>query len=153
MIGDYAYPCHIEALIEMKEKNNPFDMVISDNLGDISDALNVKTIYDGIKEKIFSKTKVHYAKGCEINDNSIKGFDKAIEITKKADIVILVVGDKSGPVEECTTGEARDISNLMLPGVQEDLIQTNLWVVFLSILFLRVAEDKIIGILISVIQA
>ena len=124
MIGDYAYPCHIEVLNEMRNKNNPFNIEISDNIGDISDALDVKTILDGISSRFSFKSKILYAKGCNINNNSRKGFEKAIEITKKSDIVILVVGDKSGPVEECTTGEARDVSDLKLPGIQEVLIRT-----------------------------
>ncbi len=123
MIGDYAYPCHIEALIEMKKINNPFNMPIPDNIGDISDALNVKTVLEGIKKQITSKTDILYAKGCEINSDSKDGFAEAIEITKKADVAIIVVGDKSGPLTDCTTGEARDMSDLKLPGVQEDLIR------------------------------
>ena len=124
MIGDYAYPCHIEGILEMIERGNPFNIPIPDNIGDISDALNVVTVLDGIKNTVASKTKVFYAKGCEINSNSKDGFKEAIEIAKKADITILVVGDKSGAIKECTAGEARDVSSLRLPGVQEDLVRT-----------------------------
>jgi beta-glucosidase len=38
-------------------------------------------------------------------------------------VAILVMGDKAGLTEECTSGEGRDRSSLDLPGVQEDLIR------------------------------
>jgi beta-glucosidase len=39
----------------------------------------------------------------------------------QAEVVILVLGDRSGLVPDCTTGETRDRADLGLPGVQEDL--------------------------------
>ena len=42
-------------------------------------------------------------------------------IATEADAVVLVLGDRSGLVKECTTGEFRDSNDLILPGVQDDL--------------------------------
>ena len=36
---------------------------------------------------------------------------------------MLVMGDKSGLTDDCTSGESRDRSSLDLPGVQEDLVR------------------------------
>jgi beta-glucosidase len=51
----------------------------------------------------------------------MSGFDEAIQVAEQADAVILVLGDCSGLVPTCTTGETRDSADLRLPGVQEDL--------------------------------
>lgn len=123
MIGDYAYPCHIETLEEMRDKENPFGMPIPDDIGDISDALNVVTVLDAVKRTVSSQTEVLFAPGCDITSESKDGFADAVDIAKKAEVAIIVVGDKSGLTKGCTTGESRDMTSLQLPGVQEDLIR------------------------------
>jgi beta-glucosidase len=84
---------------------------------------NIKSIFEAIKQKVSKNTKIYYAKGCEILEYDKKGFAEAIEIAKKAEIAILVMGGKSGMIKDCTSGEYRDRTNLTLPGVQEDLVQ------------------------------
>jgi beta-glucosidase len=84
---------------------------------------NFKSIFEAIKKKVSKNTKIYYAKGCEILGSNKKGFAEAIEIARKADIVILVMGGKSGMIKDCTSGEYRDRSRLTLPGVQEDLVR------------------------------
>ncbi len=51
------------------------------------------------------------------------GFTDAVEAAKKAQAAVVVVGDRAGLVEGCTSGEARDRATLELPGVQKELIQ------------------------------
>ena len=36
-------------------------------------------------------------------------------------MAVLVIGDKAGLTDDCTSGESRDVASLDLPGVQEDL--------------------------------
>jgi beta-glucosidase len=38
-------------------------------------------------------------------------------------VAVLVMGDKSGLTDDCTSGESRDVASLDLPGVQEDLVR------------------------------
>jgi beta-glucosidase len=83
--------------------------------------IRVITILEGIKAAVSPKQKVLYAKGCENLDADPRGFDEAIKIAQQADVVVLVLGDRSGLVPTCTTGETRDSVDLRLPGVQEDL--------------------------------
>lgn len=78
-----------------------------------------------------------YAKGCDIASESKEGFAEAIEIARQADVIIAVMGEKSGlplswtdiPSEEefkkyqAVTGEGNDRSSLRLPGVQEELLK------------------------------
>jgi beta-glucosidase len=72
---------------------------------------------------VSSETTVHYAKGCEINGDSTEGFAEAVEIANKADVAVVVVGEKSGLAIDCTSGEFRDRADLDLPGVQEKLVR------------------------------
>ncbi len=84
---------------------------------------NIKSILEAIKQKVSKNTKVYYTIGSEILDYDKKGFSKAIEIAKKAEVAILVMGGKSGMIKDCTSGEFRDRTRLTLPGVQEDLVR------------------------------
>jgi len=38
-------------------------------------------------------------------------------------VVVLVLGDRSGLMKDCTTGETRDSADLRLPGLQSELAQ------------------------------
>jgi beta-glucosidase len=122
MIGDYAYPCHIETLIEMKEKENTFNTPVPDDLGDISGAVEVVTLFESLKKKIPAETSILFAEGCGVNDTTASGMGEAVEIARQSDVVILAVGDKSGLTDDCTSGEARDSATLRLPGLQENLV-------------------------------
>jgi beta-glucosidase len=123
IIGDYAYPCHIESLIEMKNNNETFNTPVPDKLEMVDNFVPILSILDGIKEKVSRKTNVFYAKGCDITGENKDGFNEAVKISKKSDIAVMVVGGKSGIIDECTSGEARDRASLDLPGVQEDLVK------------------------------
>ena len=101
----------------------PFIKAVRDNLGFWSyqwpdDTPRIVTIFQGIKNKVSSDTKILYAKGCEINDSSTAGFAEAINVAKQADVVIMSVGEASD-----WSGEAKSRSNLHLPGMQEELIK------------------------------
>ena len=68
--------------------------------------------------------KVLYSRGCDNLDPDTSGFDEAVRIAQAADVVVLVLGDRSGLKADCTTGETRDSVDLRLPGVQTELAQT-----------------------------
>jgi beta-glucosidase len=102
----------------------PFVKAVRDNLGFWSyswpdDTARIVTLWDGMQKKLNSNNKLSYAKGCNINDDKKDGFDEAVAIAKQADVIILSVGEAPD-----MTGEAKSRSNLHLPGVQEELIQT-----------------------------
>ncbi|MDZ7288551.1 MAG: beta-glucosidase BglX [candidate division KSB1 bacterium] len=80
---------------------------------------DVVTVLQGIKNKVPASTKILYAKGCDITGNSTAGFAEAQRLAKQSDVVILVVGENAG-----MSGEAASRSNLDLPGVQEEFVQT-----------------------------
>ena len=91
----------------------------SDPLGGwaaMGDSSNVTTVLEGLKKYVDNKTQILYSEGCKINDQSTKGFKDAVKITKRADVIVLVLGESRD-----MSGEAWSRSSLDLPGVQEDL--------------------------------
>lgn len=76
------------------------------------------TLLAGIKSKVSPQTKVMYAKGSEINNDSTEGFDQAVRIAQEADAVIIAVGESAE-----MSGEAASRSTLDLPGRQLDLVK------------------------------
>ncbi|TNE71065.1 glycosyl hydrolase [bacterium] len=75
------------------------------------------SLLDGLKKKL-PNAKFLYAKGAEITGNDTKGFADAVNIAKKADVVIMAVGEGFW-----MSGEAASRSEIDLPGVQEDLVK------------------------------
>ncbi|CAN5309839.1 beta-glucosidase BglX [soil metagenome] len=75
------------------------------------------TLLEGIKA-VAPGTKVLYAKGCNINDDSTKYFAEAIRVAKQADVVVLAVGEGAW-----MSGEAASRASLNLPGVQQKLVE------------------------------
>jgi beta-glucosidase len=123
IIGDYAYPCHIESLVEMRDEDNVFNMPVPKKVELADNFVPINSILTGTKNKVSPETKIYYAKGCEVLGESKEGFAEAIAIAKKAEVAVLVVGGKSGLTHGCTCGETRDRADLNLPGVQQELVQ------------------------------
>ncbi|WP_422398140.1 glycoside hydrolase family 3 N-terminal domain-containing protein [Sulfolobus tengchongensis] len=113
LLGDYTYMGHLN----------------------LEGGIEVVTVLQGIMRKV--NGKVLYAKGCDIATESRDGFAEAIEIANKSDVIVAVMGEKSGlplswtdvPSKEqfekyqAVTGEGNDRTSLRLPGVQEELIK------------------------------
>jgi len=76
------------------------------------------SIFQGIKEYLNEST-IMFAKGCDINSNDYSGFDEAVNIAKKADKILMVLGEDYN-----MSGEAASRTNIKLPGIQTQLIKT-----------------------------
>lgn len=118
-LGDYSFEATTELMALLPLADSSFTGIHLDTLA--KHGIQVVTVLEGIKAAVSPKTKVMTAKGCDNLDDDISGFDEALKIAKQADVVVLVLGDRSGLVPNCTTGETRDSADLCLPGVQEDL--------------------------------
>jgi beta-glucosidase len=95
------------------DKANTLDWWAGDGKADDS-----VTILEGIQQKLGTKTKVRFEKGCELVCESDKDFDKAIDAAKDSDFTIIVVGETRD-----ISGEAASRSNIDLPGKQLDLVK------------------------------
>ncbi|NLP58944.1 beta-glucosidase BglX [Lutibacter sp. B1] len=76
------------------------------------------TVLEGFKTKISNSSNLMFAKGCEINSDDTKGFNEAIAIAKKADVIVMVMGESQD-----MSGESASRTNLDLPGNQKDLLK------------------------------
>ena len=75
------------------------------------------SIYSGICNKI-GKQMVATEKGCEILGEDESGFEKAIQLAKSADVVLIALGE-----EQDMSGEASSRAFITLPGIQERLLE------------------------------
>ncbi|MCF7875590.1 glycoside hydrolase family 3 C-terminal domain-containing protein, partial [Candidatus Bipolaricaulota bacterium] len=112
LLGDYAFSGHMEG-----EKTSG----------------SITSVLEGIKDRVREDAKIFYAEGSKVQGNSHEGFGEAIKAANNSELVISVVGGKSGfgffPPEEReenfgqTSGEGNDRTDLKLPGVQRELMQ------------------------------
>lgn len=76
------------------------------------------SVYEGISSYLGTDKNIFYAHGCDIEGTNLKNFDQAIATAKKADIVIMALGENEG-----MSGEDKCRTNIDLPGVQKKLIE------------------------------
>ena len=118
-LGDYSYAAALQLMQLQAPADSNFVDVDLDKIAQHD--VNVITVLKGIKKSVSVDTRVIHAKGCENLSSETSGFEEAVNAAKQADVVVLVLGDHSGLVPSCTTGETRDSADLKLPGVQEEL--------------------------------
>ena len=123
LFGDYSYPAHRETQLEQVNQNNVFNMPLPEEVQIAEDFIPSLSVLAAIRAKVGPNAHIHYARGCDVLDGSTDGFAEAIEVARQADIAIVVVGDKAGLANDCTSGEARDRASLNLPGVQGQLVK------------------------------
>jgi len=121
LLGDYAYSAHVNRA---------------------EDAVRIVSVLEGIKSAVSASTEVIYAQGCTILGQDRSGFAEAVEAAEQADVVVLVVGGRSGLSavnvlsdderylsgelkgdQLDTDGEFQDRTDLGLPGVQQELVE------------------------------
>ncbi|MEP7291088.1 MAG: glycoside hydrolase family 3 protein, partial [Chloroflexota bacterium] len=122
LFGDYAYPAHVETLIEAKKHSNMFNQPLPDDILDPTDFIPAISVLAALRAAV-PNAALHYAKGCEVNSTATEGFAEAVAAARQAEVAIVVVGDKAGLTDDCTSGEARDRADLDLPGVQSQLVK------------------------------
>lgn len=101
----------------------------------------VQTVYRAVAARLANTTtKVHYAKGCSIRDTSRAGFEKALDIARRAEVVIMVMGGSSArdfktkykktgaalvsrTLSDMENGEGNDRSTLTMMGLQDSLLR------------------------------
>ena len=65
---------------------------------------------------------VVHARGCDVRTADRSGFAAAVASARSAEKIVAVVGDEAGLFGRGTSGEGCDVTELRLPGVQEDLL-------------------------------
>lgn len=100
------------------------------------------TVLQGLREALASNVTIRYARGCTVRDPSVAGFQAALDAVRQSQIAIVVLGgssarnfgtafDATGAARpalgadgsEMESGEGFDRATLVLPGVQEQLLE------------------------------
>ena len=76
------------------------------------------TLLEGLRNKVKGTVNILTVKGCSINDESIDEISKAVTAARKADFVILALGES-----RMMTGEAACRTDISLPGMQMKLAE------------------------------
>jgi beta-glucosidase len=121
LFGDYTYPAHIEALVDMQSGDNVFGVPFSGEVSLEGSMKQARSVFDALRDRLGDT--VAYARGCDVDSQSRGGFEKAVALARGAALAVMVMGDKAGLTSDCTSGEGRDRLSLDLPGVQEDLVR------------------------------
>jgi beta-glucosidase len=79
---------------------------------------DIVSLLDGVENKLAQGTQILYAKGSNTDNDSLEHIKAAIKIAKKADVVVVAVGE---PFD--ITGEAASRTQLTLPGAQMTLLE------------------------------
>ncbi len=81
--------------------------------------VQVTTLLAALREQLPDAV---YAPGCEVRGTDRCGFAGAVAAARSVEVVVAVVGDEAGLFGRGTSGEGCDVTELKLPGVQEDLL-------------------------------
>jgi beta-glucosidase len=84
---------------------------------------HIVTVLEGIKVKVSRQTEVVYVKGCNVIGSAVDEIAQAREAARNADVAVVVVGENERRAPDGTNGEGKDVANLDLTGMQEDLIK------------------------------
>jgi beta-glucosidase len=120
-LGDYTYAAMSQLMQWKAPENSSFSKGDLEMLTQAD--VKVTTVLEGIRSLISPDTAVHYAHGYDSPDGDHPSFEKALQAAQQAEVVVLVLGDRSGLTLDCSTGETRDSSDLKLPGNQEELAE------------------------------
>ncbi|NDP20059.1 MAG: beta-glucosidase BglX [Paludibacter sp.] len=80
----------------------------------------VISVLEGLKKSVNSYVEINYAEGVKLDGFDPKGLElipEAVKLASESDLVILVVGE-----EYWMSGEGGSISNINLPGIQDELV-------------------------------
>lgn len=131
--GDYHYPAHLEIIyeqmgIDVLDAVTGGEGTGTDQLPEAGGAFAAGPYYTphvtplaGLRAALPESQIVHTL-GCDHSGSDASGIPAAAEAAAAADVAIVFVGAKSGLVPSATVGEARDATDLGLPGVQSALV-------------------------------
>ncbi|MGI5459140.1 glycoside hydrolase family 3 N-terminal domain-containing protein [Streptomyces sp. CA-249302] len=105
MFGCYSFPNHVLA-----------------DRDDLGNGVEAAPLREALAAEL-PGVEWEFAPGCPIRDEDASGIPAAVEASHRADLTVLVVGDKAGMFGVGTSGEGCDVEDLRLPGVQEELVE------------------------------
>ncbi|MEU6554098.1 glycoside hydrolase family 3 N-terminal domain-containing protein [Streptomyces sp. NPDC046915] len=106
MLGCYSFPSHVLT-------HHP----------EVPTGIGVPSVLEALRAEL-PDAKVTFAEGCGVSDPDTAGFEEAVARAAEADVCVAVLGDRAGLFGRGTSGEGCDVTDLRLPGVQGDLLDT-----------------------------
>ncbi|MFI0543579.1 glycoside hydrolase family 3 N-terminal domain-containing protein [Streptomyces sp. WSLK1-3] len=106
MLGCYSFPSHVLT-------HHP----------DIPMGIEIPTVLQALRSEL-PDAKVTFTEGCGVDDPDTAGFEEAVARTAEADVCVAVLGDRAGLFGRGTSGEGCDVTDLRLPGVQGELLDS-----------------------------
>lgn len=157
MFGDYSYYTHIKALLDTASVgsiNAPkFNLKRVEEIVE-KELKSFMSIYDAFKAE---GVEVEWVEGCGVLEGTEEQIKEAVKVAEKCDVIVAVLGDRSGLTKDCTSGESRDSANLRLPGLQEKLLlelaKTNKPVVLVLVTGRPYALGNVVDKISAVVQA
>lgn len=148
--GGYAYPAMMGSFLEMcvdpeaSVKMEGFQQIaekmfdissmkskmykdptrsFAENFDDyLQESLGTRSLTDALKKELPAITFVSYGESLNVEDYQAR-IEKAKEVAKDADIVILAMGEVTGQGKDATSGEGINYPDLTLPFHQQDLVK------------------------------
>ncbi|HEX6346910.1 glycoside hydrolase family 3 N-terminal domain-containing protein [Umezawaea sp.] len=102
LLGCYSFPAHIG----VRHPGTALGLEVPTVLSALRDALG----------------PVAHARGCEVRSDEAD-FTEAVAVAREADVCVVAVGDLAGLFGGGTSGEGCDVTELVLPGAQADLVR------------------------------
>jgi beta-glucosidase len=117
-LGDYAYIASAELQTLLAPPDSSFAGL--DLKGLAARDIRIRTVLEGMRA-IGGEAIIQHARGCGLQSGTPQELEEAVRLAEESDVVILVLGERSGLTPGCTTGETRDSADLRLPPAQETL--------------------------------
>ena len=122
LLGDYAHLLHIETLMEMREQGNALGFPLTDRIVPVDELAGRQTILDALVGRL-EDASISHARGTGIHDGTDAEMEAAVELARRSEVAIVVLGERSGLTDDATTGEARDRRDLGFMGRQQELLE------------------------------
>lgn len=106
MLGCYSFPSHVLT-------HHP----------EVPTGIGIPTVLEALRAEL-PDAKVTFAEGCGVSEPDTAGFEEAVARAAEADVCVAVLGDRAGLFGRGTSGEGCDVTDLRLPGVQGELLDT-----------------------------
>jgi beta-glucosidase len=84
---------------------------------------HVVSVLEGVRQAVSPETTVTYLAGCDATSTDGNEIAQAKEAAAKAEVAIVVVGERQGGGRPSINGEGNDAATLELTGLQEELVK------------------------------
>ncbi|MFB2600031.1 glycoside hydrolase family 3 N-terminal domain-containing protein [Herbiconiux sp. P17] len=83
---------------------------------------DIPTVLDALRAEL-PDTALFSVEGATVEGDGRSGIAGAVEAARRAEVAVVVVGDRAGLFGRGTVGEGNDVESLELPGVQRELVE------------------------------